>query len=336
MKNLLSTLLKVAVSGGILFLIFRKIDTGLFLETVRSANPVTVAGAAVIVFLTQAVSSYRWQTILKKDMYVPYRKLLSIYLVGMFFNNFLPTLVGGDVIKGYYLYKSSGRGNVSLASIFMDRYSGFTALMFITTVSVIAGYGLIQGTGLEVMFALLISAFLGMSAVIWVGPLHSWAMALLQKVHFYGLNRKIDATYQTLMSYKSRPGILITIFVCSLWVQGTAILGHFIIGWGIGMDLSVGYFFLFVPLATVVSMVPVSLAGLGLREGAFVYLFTMVGGTQEQALSVSLMYFAMMVLVSLIGGFEYVRMGGRKELAVGDGDVEEMRGAAEGAAEKNR
>ncbi|MDP2688907.1 MAG: lysylphosphatidylglycerol synthase domain-containing protein, partial [Deltaproteobacteria bacterium] len=68
----------------------------------------------------------------------------------------------------------------------------------------------------------------------------------------------------------------------------------------------------------VVAMLPISLSGLGLREGAFVFLFTRVGATQEQALTLSLMWFAIAAIVSVIGGIEYVRMGGRKEV-VGEG-----------------
>jgi uncharacterized protein (TIRG00374 family) len=320
MKNLISMLVKVGISGAILYLLFRNIDLELFWATVKSANKWTIVLSAVIIFGTQAISSFRWQTILKKDMFVPYKKLLSIYLVGMFFNNFLPTMVGGDVIKGYYLYKASGRGDLSLASIFMDRYSGFTAMMVLTTGALVLGFKLLEGTGLAGMFVLLIASFVGMSLVIWVGPLHGWAMSILSKVHFYGLNKKIDTTYRVLMSYKSHLDILVTIFLCSMVIQAGVIIGYYILGLGLGIEgVGLGYYFLFIPLATVVSMLPISLAGLGIREGAFVYLFTLVGASTEQALTLSLMWFALMVLVSVLGGFEYVRMGGKKDLLAAGG-----------------
>ena len=320
MKNVLSTLLKVCISGVILFILFRSIDLELFWGTVKSVPLTALVAGVVIIFGTQAISSYRWQTILKKDMCVPYTRLLSIYLVGMFFNNFLPTMVGGDVIKGYYLYKSSKRGDVSLASIFLDRYSGFTAMMAITTVAVIVGYPLLKGAGLAGVFVLLIGAFVGLSLVIWVGPLHSWAMSLLSKIHLYGINKKIDNTYKVLMSYKGHKDILAIIFGCSMVVQLGVMLGYAIIGRGMGIDVGLGYYFLFIPLATVVSMVPISLAGLGLREGVMVYLFTLVGATKEQALTLSLVWFALMVLVSVLGGVEYVRMGGSKELPISEAE----------------
>jgi uncharacterized protein (TIRG00374 family) len=308
-KNILSTLVKVGISGAILYFLFRNIELDSFWATVISVNPLAVIFVALLFVCTQATSTFRWRAILSKDIEVPYLKLLSIYWIGMFFNNFLPTMVGGDVIKGYYLYKFSRRGDVSVASIFMDRYSGFTALIVITTLALIPGYPLIKGTGLPGFFVLLIGGYLAMSLVIWVGPLHSWAMKLMSKIHLYGINKKIDTLYKVLMSYKRHKDILITILICSAFVQVGVIIGYYVLGTGLGMDVPISYYFLFIPLATVVGMLPVSLAGLGIREGAFVYLFTRVGASKEEALTLSLMWFTILVIVSIAGGIEYVRIG---------------------------
>lgn len=314
LKNILSVALKVSVSALILFFLFRNIDMGSFLKTFVSVNPLTVVFVALLFMFTQTISTYRWSVILKKDMEIPYLKLLSIYFIGMFFNNFLPTMVGGDIVKGYYLYKESRRGDVSLASIFMDRYAGFSALMLITALTLIPGYPLIKDTGLPAFYALLIGGFVSMSLVIWVGPLHSWAMAILSRIHFYGINRKIDTFYRVLMGYKNHRSILLKIFTCSIIVQAGVIVGYFFLARGLGMHVGLHYFFLFIPLATAVSMLPISLSGLGIREGAFVFLFTKAGATREEALTLSLMWFTIMALVSVIGGIEYLRMGGKAAL----------------------
>lgn len=317
MKGFISTLVKIAVSAAIMYFLLRNMDLKAFWQTFSSVQPLAVVFVALLIIFNQSVSSYRWSVILKKDMDVSYLRLLSIYFVGMFFNNFLPTMVGGDVVKGYYLYKHSRKGDVALASIFMDRYSGFTALMVITSLALIPGYALIKGTPLPGFFALLIGGFVAMSLVIWVGPLHSWAMRLANKVHFYGINRKIDTFYRVLMSYKRHSDILVKAFICSVIVQCGVMIGYYVLGKGLGMDIPLAYYFLFIPLTTAISMLPISLSGLGIREGAFVFLFAMAGATKEQALTLSLMWFAVGVFVSIIGGIEYIRMGGKK--AVEDG-----------------
>ncbi|MFQ5441400.1 MAG: lysylphosphatidylglycerol synthase transmembrane domain-containing protein [Thermodesulfobacteriota bacterium] len=312
MKKVLTTLAKLVVSGGILYFLFSGMDLAAFWETVKSVSPFAVIFVALLYIFIQAVSAHRMSLILKKDCFVPYLKLLSIYFVGMFFNNFLPTMVGGDLIKGFYLYRETGKGGVSIASIFMDRYSGFSALIFITAVALIPGYALIKGTVLPGFFVLLIGGYIGASLVIWVGPLHSWAMNILAKIHFYGINKKIDTFYNVLMSYKSHRDILVKIFLISLVVQTGVNIGYYVLSRGLGIDVGLAYFFLFIPLSTVVSMLPVSVAGLGIREGAFVYLFTRVGASKEEAITLSLMWFAIMVVVSIIGGVEFLRMGGKK------------------------
>jgi uncharacterized protein (TIRG00374 family) len=319
MRGVFGVVVKIGVSAAILYFLFRSIDMRTFWATCLSVRPLSVIFVAALFAATQFVSTYRWSTILKKDVDIPYLRLLSIYYIGMFFNNFLPTMVGGDVVKGYYLYRRTRKGHVALASIFLDRYSGFFALMTITALALIPGYPLIKDTGMPGVFVLLIGGFVGISLVIWVGTFHSWAMKIMSRIHFYGINRKIDTFYKVLMGYKNHYDILGKIFVCSLIVQGGVIMGYYLLGRGLGIDIQPGYYFLFVPLTTVVSMLPVSLSGLGIREGAFVFLFTRVGVTQEQALTLSLMWFAICALISMAGGIEYIRTGGRKE-AVGEGE----------------
>ncbi len=311
MKNLLLTAAKFLISGAILFVLFKSIDTAELYDTAASVNPLSVIFVALLFATVQAISTYRWGSILAKDVKLPYRRLLSIYYIGMFFNNFMPTMVGGDIIKGYYLYKETGRGDISLASIFMDRYSGFSALIIMTTIALILGWSLLEGTGLHGFLVLLILGYTGISLILWVEYLHRWAMRALARIHFYGINRRIEEVYTMLMSYRSHRGILLRIFICSAIVQPAIIIGYYVLSRGLGMTVPLGYFFLFVPLATVVSMLPVSLAGLGIREGAFVFLFAKAGASKEEALTLSLMWFIIMATVSLVGGVEYLRMGGR-------------------------
>ena len=217
----------------------------------------------------------------------------------MFFNNFLPTLVGGDLIKTYYLYKHTGKGSVALASIFLDRYAGFTALIFNTIIALIFGHFLLEGTGLMGFFAVLVAGFITASLVIWVDFMHRWAMSIMSKVHMYGINDKIDDFYKVLMGYKGHMMGFYKAFGLSILVQGGVVVAYFVLGWGIGMNVPIGYFFLFVPLATVASMVPISLAGLGVREGIFIFLFTKAGAAQEEALTLSLLFFFVTLVVSI-------------------------------------
>ena len=301
--------IKVAVSGGLLYLLFRGMDLKTFWETVSSVSYTTLLVILLLLICIQTLSTLRWHTILNKDYRMPFPRLLSTYFIGMYFNNFLPTLVGGDLVKAYYIYRESGKGGVSLASIFLDRYSGFTALMALTAVATYAGYPLVRGSSILWLLLFLLGSFTVLSLIIWIDLFHGWAVRILTGVRLFGINRKVDTFYRALMGYRGERAILIKTFSLSLVIQGGVIFGYYLLSRAIGMEMPLNYFFIFVPLATVVAMLPFSLAGLGIREGAFVFLFAKAGGTSAEAMSVSLLFFFTTVIVSLIGGVEYIRRG---------------------------
>jgi uncharacterized protein (TIRG00374 family) len=301
--------LKIAVSGGLLYLLFRGMDFKTFWETVSAVSYGTMLIMLLLLLSVQTLSTLRWHIILSKDYKMPFSRLFSTYFIGMYFNNFLPTLVGGDLVKAYYIYRETGKGGISMASFFLDRYSGFTALMTITAVATISGYTLIKGSSILWLLLILLGSFVAMSLVIWIDLLHGWAMRILTRLKLFGINRKIDSFYRALMGYKGELAILLKAFSLSLIIQGSVITGYYILARAIGMDMPLNYFFFFVPLATVVAMVPLSLAGLGIREGAFVFLFAKAGGSSAEAMSISLLFFFTMLIVSLIGGVEYLRRG---------------------------
>lgn len=310
------TMLKVLVSAALLFFLFGRVERGEFFRMILSANPQAIVFSALLYAGLQCLSAYRWSVILKGDVSVTYRELLSMYFMGMFFNNFLPTLVGGDFVKGYYLYRKTGKGDVAFASILMDRYSGFTALMAITLAALVLGWRFVHGVGgdsLVSVFLLLIGGFTGMSLFLWFEGLHGWLMEIIGRVRLFGLNEKLDTFYRVFMGYKGKRAVFLKILLFSFVIQSGVIICYFAVGRGIGLDVPLGYFFLFIPLSTVASMLPFSVAGLGVREGVLVFLFTRVGATKEEALGMGIVWFMVLLSISTVGAFEYIRSGVKKE-----------------------
>ena len=106
MKKTAVTVLKIAVSLGILALILRKVDFNELWKELRTANASYVAASAALYLGVQALSAYRWYVLLKPiGVETPYKRILSFYLLGMYFNFFLPTAIGGDAVRVYYLTK---------------------------------------------------------------------------------------------------------------------------------------------------------------------------------------------------------------------------------------
>lgn len=307
-------ILKISVSALILYFLAKNIELTKLKVIWDKLSIELIALLLFIAFMSQLVSSIRWYTILKDDFDVKYNRIFSFYFIGMFFNNFLPTMIGGDAVKGYYVYKETGSGAHSVSSIFLDRYSGFAVLMAITFGSVVITYDFLRQTELPFLFFSLIGAFVVMSLIIWVNVFHRWAVDMLLKIHLYKLNEKVDSLYNALMAYKGRKPVLLKIFVISIFVQMIAITGYYILGNAIGIDLAITYYYLFIPMTAAAAMIPLSFAGIGIREGFFVLLFTKAGVGVEEALSLSIFWFFVMLIVSLTGLVEYLRLGGREML----------------------
>ncbi len=299
MKKTLSFALKFLISGGLLLYLFQFSDVvdvhGVISTLKQTKLPVLVL--AFFVYLSIIfISTKRWSLFLPSHM--KYSRLLSLHFIGSFFNTFLPGLVGGDVVKAFYLYRDIGKGSASLVSVFLDRYTGFSAMVGIGLVAFMGGFVYIKGTAIVWVIPVLIAGFLLANLILW-------------KIN-WGRIKVLNSFYIPLMGYKSKKRIIYKGLLYGVAVQVCNITSVYIISRAIGLEVPVIYFFIFVPIVSTVSTIPVSIAGLGLRETSFAALFNLVfakvGVTPDQAVGLSLLVFTNTSLVNLIGGVEYLRL----------------------------
>src|SRR5215470_16582149 len=126
MKKTALTLLKAVVSIGILVYIFTKVvDIRHLWANLKQANISFFIAAVLVYFMVQTLSAYRWYLMLgPQNIEIGFLKILAFYYLGMYFNFFLPSSIGGDVFRIYYLNKETGRLSASTASVFFDRDVG--------------------------------------------------------------------------------------------------------------------------------------------------------------------------------------------------------------------
>ncbi|MBI4697734.1 MAG: flippase-like domain-containing protein [Nitrospirae bacterium] len=293
MKKILSLAIKLTVSSILLYFFISRVNVHSILETLSHLKiPLFILGFLVYL-LTVFISTKRWSLFLPQG--IKYTHLLSLYFVGSFFNTFLPGIVGGDAVKTYYLYKHTGRGGLSFVSVFMDRYMGLIAMTLISLVALIAGYQAVRGTEIELFIIFFLIALSLASLAFWSV---NWGRIGFLKVF-----------YAPLMEYKSQKKIIYKGLFLGFIIQGLCIFNVYLLSLSIGMKVPVVYFFIFVPIISIASSIPVSVAGLGIREAAYVLLFSKVGVLSAEALSLSLLAFSTICLVNLIGGAEYLRIG---------------------------
>ncbi len=309
-KKIYHVILKLLISIGLLTLLFYKTDIVHLKRIILSANPLFIFYAFILYLLTLAISTYRWSTLLFSDKFkLSYWRLLSLYLIGMFFNNFMPTALGGDLVRCYYLFKDSGSGGASVASVFLERYSGVAAMTTLLFIASIFAYPIINGTPIIWIALIFIIGFLLSGFFIWNKRLHDLLLSVLDMLTLKGLKKKVESFTNALIEYRGYPKVMAKIFFLSLIMQMISIYVFFVLSRALSLNVPLFYFFIFVPVAMAVSMVPFSLAGLGIREGAFVYLFSIIGTPSASALSLSILWFSIVLLVGMWGGVEYVRMG---------------------------
>ena len=204
-------------------------------------------------------------------------RLGLVYFEGAFFNLFLPTLIGGDIVRGYFIYKMTRGHDASIASILVDRLCGSAALILIAVTALALAYGTLNDPQVAFGILTVVACFAGAMLVL----LNRWLTIRVSGVlSVIGLARfqvKLHGLVDALQRYRRHHRALAQAFLLSALLQALIIVTYYLIGVGLNLGVPLLYFFLFVPLVTAVSMLPVSVAGLGVREGGVIYFFGKVG-----------------------------------------------------------
>jgi glycosyltransferase 2 family protein len=318
MKKTAITALKIAVSVGLYAYIFSKIDVGHLWSILKEANIFYFVAGIAIYFLIQGLSAYRWYLLLKPlGLTTPYRKLLSFYLLGMFFNNFMPTGIGGDVFRVYYLNKETRRLSRATASVFFDRDLGMAALLLgATIISAIDGTKF-RGVALAPIFVLIAVAFAAANLAIFYKPTYNLLHRLLMLFRMREADEKVERLFESVNAFRGKWALVLVTMGLSLVVQYGCVAINKVCAMALpAPELQrVGWasFLVFIPAIGLISMVPLSVNGMGWREFSYIVLFGSVGATEPQAAALAFMWLGMLMLTSLPGAIIYILQGHRKQ-----------------------
>jgi uncharacterized membrane protein YbhN (UPF0104 family) len=221
----------------------------------------------------------------------------DLYLIGTFFNNFLPTSIGGDSYKFIHLSKKFRTKKMELlSSIILER-----------------SFGLIAIVSFILVFGLVLAGKLGLNPLIFAVAIIFCAIGCAFLLKFRNIKstsknkviqKAIDG-YNMLMSFDDKPIFLASFFISIIFLIISILAYHFgFIFFSTSVPLI--YLFLFVPLISLVGLIPLTINSLGLKEGAAIFLFSMVGIEAEITLSVYLLVRILLMLFSLIGGIRYL------------------------------
>lgn len=324
LKNTLFTILRIVISAGILIFLF-KTQFKNFSEVADFFRHSHVNIWYVIVsFIMYWVGIYllviRWQVMLKtQNINATFGFLFGSYLVGYFFNNFLPTSIGGDVYRIYDTSKLKNSSGMKATSIvLMERTTGVVSSIIYLFFALAIGF--VKSSHVELMIGkwevsnhlliVLIIVFFIISILvilIMLFPDTFRLNMLFRKLKFlHRWESKLKQMYDTFKSFRKYKLILFLTILLSLILQFAFTLNYSFAGMGFGITkLSLLSYIFIVQLCGILSMIPISIGGIGVREGTFVVLVGALGGEKNIATIVSIAILIIILVPGVAGGIVY-------------------------------
>ena len=295
---------KILFSGCLIAYLLNRIGIQTIIHQIGSMKIGWLVGALILFSMSHSLGSYQWCMLLRADgIQISWRRTLSFYFVGLFFNNFLVSNLGGDVFRMMDVRRYSRSASAAVSTVFLDRLAGLfvlTGMAFLTM-----PWMLLQSqirTYLRIPLAFLTVGWVFVLLLLFnkrfVRPL-AW---LLKRFAPGAITTKVREVYIKIHNVSRKKRLLIRVIGISCLVQSARILMHYLIGRSLGITISPLYFFLFIPIIAIMAGLPISLGGIGIREQTGVLLFGLVGMTASQAFSVEFTAYLVAVASSLPGG----------------------------------
>jgi uncharacterized membrane protein YbhN (UPF0104 family) len=282
--------------------VFGKVDLTKTIEVAFQAN-LWFLSAAILVFVGSTIlNAYRWKLLAAVlGFNRPVLQLLQYCFVGLFFNLFLPSTVGGDVSRCYYLSKGTGRYKQAFYSVLADRAVGIAVLFMFATLGILFGPG---ASGLP--GAMKLPIFAGTFGVFCVVPLMPLlSRKLLGQEHW--LTQKFNNSSATI--FWTNKKLIVMALLQSVLLQAIIVGCHILIGWSLGLwSVPLWYYFIFYPAVAVLGFITPSFNGIGVREGAYTYflMLPVAGVDKSHAFTFAVIWLGLNTFISLVGGLVYL------------------------------
>jgi hypothetical protein len=303
-KSKALTLLRFVLSSALLALVIWRVGGAGLGVSLGPSVLLAVAASAVLLFAAQVFSAIRWKLILGEAS-PPLHYLVRLCLVGQFFSLFLPSAVGGDALRMVMLARNVEKSGEGVSSVFFDRLVGVFAMLIFLVVGAAAGRDL-----LPAVMPYLAWDVSGAMVAMAIGVAVIGCTGLFVLYRRWGkLNRLVAESVGLIQRLATSPLLLVRVVGWGLVVQGTYLAAWVVLAFALGFDLPFSLMLLAVPLVSLIAMLPISISGVGLREGLWLLILTPFGVPGEQAVGFSLLYFAAFVVVGLLGGAWFALRG---------------------------
>ena len=306
MKRVIGAAAKLLVSVALIGFFLRQIDLADVEQVARTARPSFLLLAVLLFTISNLLGALQWGYLLRvQKIDLPARRILSLYFVGVFFNNFLVSNIGGDAVRVYDLNRTTGKGSQGFAATFLDRFVGLFVLILFSLIAFASNPDL-WSPGLAIPMFALVATLTGILAFGFSRRLSGWILSVSEGIAPDGVVSLLRSIREGFLAYRKAYGVLARVLVLAAGVQLTRVGVYYAVGRGMCLDTGFDHFLIFIPLIAIVAAVPVSFGGIGVRENLGAILFGRVGVPPAEALAMMFLGYLAGIIASLAGGVSFV------------------------------
>ncbi len=254
------------------------------------------------------ITALRWKTLLNTQKAKLGIGVLTFSVaIGFFFNNFLPTSIGGDVFRTYDAAKKGRiRIGTSASIILVERFSGVISAATYAIIALFLGFTYIGNRSVMIPIIIFFVVTIILAFLI-INPHILKLDRLFARFKFLSnLNERVSNIFKTLKSFKKFKWALVKVLAYSFIIQFAFIMNYYLAARALGIGLNLTTYIFIVPVVAAIAMIPISIGGIGLRENSVVFILVAFGVTREKAAVLSLILFAMLIFSGIIGGIIYI------------------------------
>lgn len=301
-----STLLRFLLTVGILAYLLTRFDPADAARSILGVRLPHLFAVLALVAFDRATMIARWYVLLRaSDTPVTLKSSAWIFLVSSFVGSFLPAGVGGDAARAYALSRRTVRGSEAVASVAVDRLAGMLSIVILGLIGLVLWSGRMDEDVRASVWWLAVFVGAAVVAAVWCDHVLRVVMPGSMAGSTFGVRmvRLADAVAR----YRARPAALATVMLLSFGVQLLRILQAYLLGLGLGVDVALGYYMVFMPVGLLMLLLPVSVSGFGLPQGVIVWLLRPVGVPDVQSFALSTLIVLTGLAGNLPGAWLYVR-----------------------------
>jgi len=298
-------LVKILVSTGLLIFLANKISLDDLLGLVRTLDRTTVGLAILVFFASNILGALQWHLLLvASGVRLAFLQSFRFYFVGLFFNNFLPANIGGDAMKIYDVSRIGSNVYRVTAVTLIDRFIGIFSLCLLAVAAVLLLTAFWPGGTVAVYIILFLGCMAPLAGFYFIKPLGTLLRRLVTLIRPLSVDKRAGWILDCLSEFKGRRWLVLRLVLLSLIIQFLRVMTHVLaaIALGVSVDAVVfGLFFVFVPVLSLAMIPPITINGLGVREGLGILLFAQAGIGRTDAFAVEFLTYLISVSISLLG-----------------------------------